>query len=252
MPASKTLATASNKRTGFRLSALFFALLLTFAAGPAIASEEPPEALASAAAALSKPSDFRENDNGELRIDPRGSFLFLEGTINETTLEEITQALDSHPAADTLVLTSVPGSMDDEANLAAGRMIRARGLTTLLPAGGMVASGGTDLFLSGKRRILVTDKRSPERPRIGIHSWAVLSDGFFGALLGEEIAGKDLPRDDESHQLYLSYYRSLGIPEDFYWYTLEAAPADAIHWMTREEIDRFGIATDIVSAQDIQ
>ena len=36
--------------------------------------------------------------------------------------------------------------------------------------------------------------------------------------------------------LYLEYYKDMGIPEDFYWFTLEAAPYDGIHEMTREEM----------------
>ncbi|MFT5530530.1 MAG: hypothetical protein ACI91O_000543 [Candidatus Poriferisodalaceae bacterium] len=31
---------------------------------------------------------------------------------------------------------------------------------------------------------------------------------------------------------------------DFYWFTLEAAPAESIHWMTSIELDRYGIATE--------
>ena len=251
MSTSRVNAAPTRRQVlGLPLKALSITLLLVFATASAAIAEDSPAALATAAAALSKPSDFQENDDGNLRLDVRGRFLFVEGTINGTSLEETTRALDDHPTVDTVVLTSVPGSMDDEVNLATGRLVRARGLTTLLPARAMVASGGTDLFLSGERRILVTGAETSERPAIGVHSWAAVSGGLLGSLFGEEVAGKDVPRDDEQHQLYLAYYRSLGIPEDFYWFTLEAAPADGMHWMTDAEIERFGLATDIVSAPD--
>ena len=31
--------------------------------------------------------------------------------------------------------------------------------------------------------------------------------------------------------------------DDFYWFTIEAAPADGIHIMSNEEIARFGLVT---------
>jgi hypothetical protein len=36
----------------------------------------------------------------------------------------------------------------------------------------------------------------------------------------------------------------MGIPADFYWYTLEAASAENIHWMTAQEIAQYDILTD--------
>jgi hypothetical protein len=34
----------------------------------------------------------------------------------------------------------------------------------------------------------------------------------------------------------LNYYKVVGIPQAFYWCTLEAAPASDIHIMTEDEI----------------
>lgn len=36
----------------------------------------------------------------------------------------------------------------------------------------------------------------------------------------------------------------MGIPSDFYWFTLEAAPAESIHWMTEEELFQYHITTE--------
>jgi len=58
------------------------------------------------------------------------------------------------------------------------------------------------------------------------------------------MSGADLPPDDPEHDLYLDYYADIGISEDFYWFTLDAAPANSIHWMTAEEMDRYGMLTD--------
>ena len=39
-------------------------------------------------------------------------------------------------------------------------------------------------------------------------------------------------RDHEEHRVYLDFYEEMGIPEAFYWFTLEAASADEVHWMS--------------------
>ena len=127
------------------------------------------------------------------------------------------------------MLTSVPGSADDEGNLELGRMLRGAGVTTYLPAQALVASGGTDLFLSGAKRIM-------ERgAMVGVHSWAD----------GDGTVGGKIPRDNPAHQMYLDYYREMGIPEDFYWFTLQAAPPEGIHWMTEAELQDYAIYTEL-------
>ena len=193
--------------------------------------------LADAAAKHFRARDFVERDDGELRLDIRDEFLFVEGTINSATHDDIKRLLDAHPDVQTLVFTNVPGSMDDEVNLEAGRLIRARGLTTYLPAKGSVASGGTDLFLAGSKRIV-------ERgAQIGVHSWGTMEGGIFGLFGATIVEGRDVPKDSPEHRRYLGYYRDLSIPERFYWYTLEAASLEDIHWMRKEEMADYGIYT---------
>ncbi|WP_152558771.1 COG3904 family protein [Endozoicomonas numazuensis] len=137
------------------------------------------------------------------------------------------QLLNENPQATTIVMEYVEGSVDDEANLEAARLVRLNKLNTLVPGDGLIASGGTDFFLAGLKRTI------KEGAQIGVHSWA----GF-----GIDDASK-LPRTDPEHQEHLQYYKEMGIPADFYWYTLEAAPSDDIHWMTQEEIKRYKVAT---------
>lgn len=52
-----------------------------------------------------------------------------------------------------------------------------------------------------------------------------------------------MPKTDPAHQDYLSYYADLGIPGAFYWFTLDAAGADEMHWMTASEVARFAMTT---------
>lgn len=165
-----------------------------------------------------------------LTLTPKGDTFIAEGVIDATTPGVMRNALQAHPQIKTVILQYVPGSVDDEANLEAARMLRANGINTVVPAGGLVASGGTDLFLAG-----VTRKVGPGAC-LGVHSWAAGGIGDF-------TLGKDVPKDDPQHQLYLDYYETMGIQQAFYWYTLDAADAENIHYMSNHEITKYGMGT---------
>ncbi len=148
----------------------------------------------------------------------QGEQLMMNGIINSKTPGQLAAILESNKSLQEIVLLDVPGSVDDEANLEAARMVRAAGLNTRLLSSSEIASGGTDFFLAGVERHIASGAR------LGVHSW---SEGAK--------EGKDFPRSDPSHQLYLDYYREMGIPSSFYWFTLKSAPADDIHWMSASE-----------------
>ena len=153
--------------------------------------------------------------------------LYMKGVIYANTNKDIKKVLKKHPEVRTLVMIEVPGSIDDEVNLEASKVIRTHGINTYIPENGMVASGGTDMFLAGVQRTAhITAK-------IGVHSWG-----------GGSEKATDLPKDHEEHKKYLDYYKEVGIPAEFYWYTLEAAPADAIHWMLPHEIEQYQVTTE--------
>lgn len=61
--------------------------------------------------------------------------------------------LKAYPGISLIEMVECPGTEDDRANLRLGRMIRAHGMMTLVPAGGSVRSGGVELFLAGTRRV---------------------------------------------------------------------------------------------------
>lgn len=174
-------------------------------------------------------------DDEPLQIEVVGQQFIAEGVVDSSTPAVIKSAIADNPNVRELVLKWVPGSADDEANLRTARMVRGAGLTTVVPEGGMVASGGTDLFLAGTERIV------GQGACVGVHSWA--SQG----ILGDEVQGRDVPRTSEAHTPYLSYYAEIGVDEAFYWYTLDAADADGMHWMTNTEIERFDMATSPLS-----
>ena len=161
---------------------------------------------------------------GRARSRPAGRCPVRERRGRQRQLRTGLRCPEQRTPIGTLVFTIVPGSADDDTNLALGRKLRGAGIATYLPARGTVASGGTDLFLSGVRRIV-------ERgARVGVHSWSTDNSSVPSAV--------SLPRDHPEHEKHLNYYRDMGIPEDFYWFTLRAAPPDGMHWMTEEEMAR--------------
>ena len=186
----------------------------------------PPDELAGLVAERLVSSDFAELTDERLVMEVRGDLLYARGVVNGDSRREAVALLNRSPGVRTFVLTWVPGSIHDEVNLALGRALREAGMTTYLPHDALVASGGTDLLLAGARRIVECGAL------VGVHSWA------FGPVNGNE-----LPRDDPRHRFYLDYYREIDIPEAFYWFTLEAATPDSIHWMTEDEMAHYGVHT---------
>ena len=166
------------------------------------------------------------DDEAEAAFEVQGTSATMTGVIGPSTPDAVRELLADHPDVTTIVMTDVPGSMDDESNLVASRLIRNAALGVHVPADGMIASGGVDFFLAG------TTRTWDDGATFGVHSW---SDGSND--------GADIPREDDSHRLYLDYYDEMGVDADFYWFTLEAAPAESIHYMTAAELDRYGFAT---------
>ncbi|MCX8952772.1 alpha/beta hydrolase [Ruegeria sp. NA] len=160
-----------------------------------------------------------------------GDRIIASGTIDETTLSAFEDVTAENPEARTLVLQYIEGSVDDDANVIFSREVRKAGFDTIVPSDGLVASGGTDLFLAGRRRVLQPGAC------VGVHSWA-----------GSGLVATELPKDDPEHDRYLDYFRDIGVDEAFYWYTLYAAPADSIHWMTAAEANRFDMTTKAAPA----
>lgn len=158
--------------------------------------------------------------------------LLVNGVIDGSTPITLKEALDANPTVDTLILESIPGSADDEAALLTlSELIRGRNLTTRIPNYGMVASGGTDMFLMGATRIIEPGAC------IGVHTWG--GTGLFGGTF----SGASADKDDPLHDMYLTFYDRMGIPAEFYWFTLDAAGIDDIHWMDADELNRYLVPT---------
>ncbi|HAA14715.1 MAG TPA: alpha/beta hydrolase [Cytophagales bacterium] len=147
----------------------------------------------------------------------------LNGVIDSNTLEAFNEVLRQNPNTVWLVFHDAPGSEDDETNLQVGRRLYELGMHTRVAANGSIASGAVDLFLAGDLRQLGSNAQ------VGVHSWST----------GQQEA-TDFPRDSEEHEPYIQYYQEIGmdslLAHEFYFFTIEAAPAADIHWMTPQEI----------------
>lgn len=141
----------------------------------------------------------------------------------------------------TLVFNNpIAGSLDDEINLYSGLLIRDNQLNTKVSKTGSVFSGGTDLFAAGVERILEVgaDKSAIEKNKqIGVHSWAEHGK-----------PAKSFPYSYEGHRMQATYATKMlgdnGIP--FYLFTLDAAPADGEHQMTRQELEKYALVTEFI------
>ncbi|MEL6538486.1 MAG: alpha/beta hydrolase [Bacteroidota bacterium] len=154
--------------------------------------------------------------------------LSLNDVIDSNTLVAFEEALRQNPNTTWLIFYDAPGSEDDEINLQVGRRLHEMGLHTQVAEGGSIASGAVDLFLAGDVRLLEANAR------VGVHSW---STGSREAT--------DFPRESEEHQPYIQYYQAIGmdsaLASSFYFFTIEAAPAADIHWMTSAEIEAYEV-----------
>jgi len=164
------------------------------------------------------------NRVADFRIE--GDVAYMNGLIDSEMPATVLELLFEHPEVKTIVMEIAPGSLDDEANLRAALYVNKHGLTTELKSNAMIASGGTDFFMAGTKRIVA------KGALLGVHSWGGEMDSLPAA---------EVPRDNPVHKKYLDYYEAVDIPKDFYWYTLDMAPAGGIHFMTEEEIKLYQV-----------
>lgn len=131
--------------------------------------------------------------------------------------------LRDYPRLATLRLVECPGTYDDRANLALGRMIRAAGMAIDVPAGGSVRSGAVELALAG------TSLTIDDRARFAVHAW--LDEYGRGA--------SDYAADSPEHRKYFAYYREMGMnagqAASFYAMT-NSTPFERPRWLSGAEM----------------
>lgn len=162
-----------------------------------------------------------------------GPFRVLDGTraamvdaTDSASPAQFQAMMAAYPGISMIEMIEVPGTEDDRANLKLGRMIRERGLTTYVPAGGSVRSGGVELFLAGKVRI------AEPGAEFAVHAWAD-EDGREAT---------DYSADAPENRAYVDYYVEMGMPamqaRSFYAMTNSVPNGDA-KWLTGSDLGRW-------------
>ncbi|PXY01375.1 alpha/beta hydrolase [Marinifilum breve] len=156
----------------------------------------------------------------------------MNGEIYTRTLKDFKHMLEGHPNINLIKMIEVPGSNDDETNFKIGKLLREKGINTHIVDNGMIASGGVDFFLAGVKRT------KEGTVKLGVHSW---SDGDGKQAI-------DFPENSSEHRPNIQYYEDLGYSKewskDFYFFTIKAAKAEDVHWMTKEEIEKYKMFTE--------
>lgn len=147
----------------------------------------------------------------------------LVGEIDDTAPALFREMLQAHPGITTLELVDCPGTTDDGANFALGRLIRRHGIGTDVPSGGSVRSGGVEIFLAGKTRHAAPDAE------FGVHAWKD-EDGH---------QPDDFAPDEGPNKVYLDYYREMGLStedaEGLYALT-NSVPNEQMLWLRTKDI----------------
>lgn len=126
--------------------------------------------------------------------------------------------LRDFPRLSRLDLVECAGTSDDRANLRLGRLIRAAGLTTRVPEGGSVRSGGVELLFAGAYREVA------DGAEFAVHAW----EDEDGRQAG------DYAESAPENAKYLAYYREMGMSGEqaraFYALT-NSAPYESALWL---------------------
>ena len=152
----------------------------------------------------------------------------IDGDITSSSLDDFNDLYDAFPDVDLISIRMCEGSSDDETNFLLMRRVYQLNLGMHLQDDAVIASGGVDLFLSGRRR------SKGDNTRIGTHAWS-----------DDEHSATDFPEDPshEEHLPYIDSYASIGFSDDeaadLYFFIINSAAAEEIHWMTEEEQELF-------------
>ena len=157
--------------------------------------------------------------------------IFMDGDMGSRVDKIFEHLIEDYPAIKLVIFGECPGSRDDEAMIRAATLLRNRGINTHLLSTSIIESGAVDFYLAG------TTRTRESGSLIGVHAW---SDGHKSAT--------DYPIDATEHQLYIEYYIFCGFTaekaEALYFYFIQAAAPDDIHFMTDDEIIAYQITTN--------
>lgn len=160
---------------------------------------------------------------GIFKITNDKTVVEMNGTIGGSSLIDFNKLYVAYPAVTKINIKHCDGSTDDTINLLVSKRVYDLNIEIHLLDNASIASGGVDFFLAGKKRT------RDSSTKIGVHSWA-----------GDGSTATDFPVGHANHLPYINYYKSIGFTDvdakAFYYFTINAAAASDIHWMTEKEI----------------
>lgn len=164
-----------------------------------------------------------------------GHSAVMRGILDSSLPDLISNLFKVHPEVDTIIMEEIKGTVDLLATYEAGSIMREACITTVVPYKGFVASGGVSLFLAGCERI------ADESSSIVVHTWRNFTLDDNGEKV-VKVAAIDLPVTDSAHDVHLDYLDEMGIPEEFYWFTINT-PFETPHYLSNEELETYNIVT---------
>ena len=160
-----------------------------------------------------------------------GTTIEMKGEIGSSSLDDFNAIIDQHPDVNLVRIVDCDGSVDDETCFLLMKRVYDLGVNTHILDNGWVASGGSDLFFAGIHRT------KGANTKIGVHAW---SEGNNEAT--------DYPVGHANHLPYIAAYVSIGFTQEkaeaLYYFIINAASADDIHWMTDAEIEAYSILSE--------
>jgi len=171
-------------------------------------------------------------DLGLLDFKVKDNLAYGNGYTDDRSVGIIKKLVKENPQVDTLVLKRMSGTRDSTRNVLIARNIRKNQLDTHLEKNSQIASGAVDLFLAGKRRTMECGAL------IGVHSWSI-----SGSMDHIRISPKDIGYD-RSQKYHEDFLSDMGIDPAFYAFTRAAAEPEDLHYMSVEEINRFGLTSE--------
>ncbi|UZP66139.1 hypothetical protein N1030_10940 [Desulfovibrio mangrovi] len=173
------------------------------------------------------------NSNGVVADDDSATFTVqgttavMRGMIDRSTASAIIELMTENDQVRTISMQRVTSSAGYRELRDAARLLRDYRLTTHVPADGYISQDALDFYIGGWKRT------AAQGATIAVGSW------FDG-----DNYGVDLPRHNSLHYGYLTWFRENGLPEDFYWFSLNAAPKGNERPLTREEMVRYRVVTE--------
>jgi hypothetical protein len=210
-------------RRAFLLAAILFAApahARSYAATTTVTVEEWVEEGAERLVASRDPAVPDGAAYGPFRVLDETRAALVDAT-DAASPGEFQAMLRDHPGIAAIEMIECPGTDDDTANLALGRLNRAAGVSTHVPGNGSVRSGAVELFLAGRTRLI------DDGAEFAVHSWRD-SDGREPG---------DFAADSPVNRAYLDYYRQMGLADaqGFYDMTNAVPNADA-RWLTAQDM----------------